>query len=323
MSKTTPTLERVRAPLASCRGVPSIVQGTYGAVGNLELVVPDASDGLWVHWLNLDPEDARPGACSGRWSAGLHIAGGRRFEAAAALEVVPTRTLDVIASSDGQLLRTSWSAESGFRDLVPLGIAAASVSIAQDPRSLELRLIGPSPTEGLAEGRFEPSGTWEAIASSSFAGGWGSGDDAPGPPEIVAASITFLPSGIVRVAVAENGELWRSDSCGARRMASGVRAGAVALVDPDGELEVVAIDGRHGLRLCSATADLAFAASLGHVDAVTACRVDRGGRGIAVVAQVGGRLWWCPPPGVEGELRLVETEAWMPAGSTAINRRPR
>ena len=58
-------IEHLSTP--SARGVPGLVQGVYGEVGNLELVVPGA-DGLWVYWFNADPVDHRREAP--RWAIG-------------------------------------------------------------------------------------------------------------------------------------------------------------------------------------------------------------------------------------------------------------
>ena len=142
-----------------------------------------------------------------------------------------------------------------------------------------------------------------------------------------AASAVFSPGGTLRVAVVTaGGDLWLGDGDGsAKQLGAGFRAGAVALADPDGSVAVVAIDAEEGLRLCSAGADLPFAASLGVIDAVAACRVDRGGRGIAVVARVDDALWWCPAPGAadDSEPCPVVTDAWVSVGHEPINGRMR
>jgi hypothetical protein len=46
-------------------GRPGLTHGRYGAVGNLELVVPAVDDGLWVGWFNCDPVESHTGAAVG------------------------------------------------------------------------------------------------------------------------------------------------------------------------------------------------------------------------------------------------------------------
>lgn len=100
------------------RGVPGLVQGAYGAAGNLELVVPDHEDGLWVFWFNADPPGTEPvgGIESGQWSAGLAFATGARYDAAA---IHQTRRgpdfLEVIAATDGLVESWYWSPGPGFQ----------------------------------------------------------------------------------------------------------------------------------------------------------------------------------------------------------------
>jgi len=105
----------LRAPLAPAHGTHGLAQSRYGARGNLELVVPDREDGLWVYWRNTADEDVRPGAVAGGWSAGLHFGVGRRYDHAAVLQ---TRHgpdfVEVVAGADGRVERTFWSPGDGF-----------------------------------------------------------------------------------------------------------------------------------------------------------------------------------------------------------------
>lgn len=312
-------LELVRAPLAPCGGVPSLVQGTYGQVGNLELVFPDAQGGLWVHWRNLDPDDVRPGARAGGWSAGLRVASDRHFDASSTIETAETRSLVVVASAGGEVLTTAWTAEAGFGAVEPVGVSGTVAGLLQAPGSRELLLLTVSDAGMVAVHGSSGSGAWSALEPTRYL------DPARATP-IVAASTFFTAAGeLGMVVVRADGELWLVGRPGGPRwLASGVGAGVVALVDPDGRLEVIAVDADAGLRLWSESRDDVFASSLGRVDAVAACRVDRGGRGIAAVARVGDRLWWCPAlPGDEAAnaTQVVESDAWAPVDVRSINGR--
>lgn len=113
----TTTLAEIRAAFAPARGTPAVTQGRYGDVGNLELVVPDEKDGLWVYWRNNDAHDVRPGALAGEWSAGLHFAAGRQYDAVAVLQATHGPDfLEVLARSGSDVYRTYWSPGDGFTD---------------------------------------------------------------------------------------------------------------------------------------------------------------------------------------------------------------
>lgn len=116
------------------RGPASIAQGVYGAAGNLELIVADASDGLWVHWFNADPPGTEPvsGVSPGEWSGGMLFAEGTAYESAVIhqsrrgpdyLEVIAVR-------ADGGAESWYWSPGPGFqrRDGVLPGGGPASLS---------------------------------------------------------------------------------------------------------------------------------------------------------------------------------------------------
>ena len=127
----------VRVPLAPARGTPAITQSTYGLVGNLELVVPDAEDGLWVHWRNNDDEDVVPGVVSGGWSAGLHFASGARYDAVAVLQ---TRQgpdfVEVLARSGTRVDRTFWSPGNGFSRPEPAFAADGMLELLEEDDAL-------------------------------------------------------------------------------------------------------------------------------------------------------------------------------------------
>lgn len=85
-------------------------------MGNLELMTPDRSTGLWVFWGNTDPAPTRAGPPSGAWSGGLRVATGRRW---AAVCLVQSRRgpdfLEAVAADAGMVQRLYWSPGAGFR----------------------------------------------------------------------------------------------------------------------------------------------------------------------------------------------------------------
>ncbi|MER5950377.1 hypothetical protein ABT127_30475 [Streptomyces sp. NPDC001904] len=86
--------------------------------GNLELVLCDEQDGLWVHWFNSDPQGTAPepgGPPPGEWSGGLRFATGRRYDE---VGVVQSRHgphhLELVARSGDASHRLRWSPEAAF-----------------------------------------------------------------------------------------------------------------------------------------------------------------------------------------------------------------
>jgi hypothetical protein len=110
-------------------GRPGLVQGRYGAAGNLELVVPDPEDGRWVAWFNADQNDAHAGAAVREWSGGLRFATGRQYLAASIAQVEPgPNALEVLGvTAEHDLVRHVWRAATGF---VEIGSLASGVSHA-------------------------------------------------------------------------------------------------------------------------------------------------------------------------------------------------
>ncbi|MEU2657287.1 hypothetical protein ABZ615_18415 [Streptomyces sp. NPDC007325] len=115
-SSAAPLLD---VPFPPLLGSPGFAQGLYGTRGNLELVVPDPHDGLWVFWHNNDPEgsgtDPVPGPPPGCWSGGLHFAAGRRYTSAAVIQSVhgPDH-LELLAGDGNGVHRLRWSPEHAF-----------------------------------------------------------------------------------------------------------------------------------------------------------------------------------------------------------------
>ncbi|MFD8568753.1 hypothetical protein [Streptomyces sp. NPDC059639] len=108
---------RVASPPVSRGGI-GLAQGRYGVRGNLELVLCDEQDGLWVLWFNSDPQDTAPepgGPPPGEWSGGLRFAAGRRYDE---VGVVQSRHgphhLELVARSGDSSHRLRWSPEAAF-----------------------------------------------------------------------------------------------------------------------------------------------------------------------------------------------------------------
>jgi len=122
----------VVAPHVPTVGTPSLVQGVYGARGNLELLACDPADGLWVFWFDSDlPSDARqsPDVAPGEWSSGLRFARGGAYTAAQILQgTLGPDHLEVLAlTPSGELESWWWSPERAFQrrpEIVARGIAS-------------------------------------------------------------------------------------------------------------------------------------------------------------------------------------------------------
>lgn len=100
-------------------GAASVAQGVYGLRGNLELVVADIADGLWVFWFNADLTSdplETPDVPPGSWSAGLQFASGHRYRSAQILQSpLGPDHLEVLALTvDGVLQSWFWSPGPGF-----------------------------------------------------------------------------------------------------------------------------------------------------------------------------------------------------------------
>mgnify|MGYP000308238426 CR=1 FL=1 len=108
----------IRSP-SPTRGPASVTQGIYGEEGNLELVVADAEDGLWVHWFNSDPWGTPPvsGVEPGQWSGGLRFAEGTQYESAVIHQTpLGPHYLEVVAVRfDGPAESWYWSPGPGFQ----------------------------------------------------------------------------------------------------------------------------------------------------------------------------------------------------------------
>jgi hypothetical protein len=110
----------VVGPRRDTAGPVSLVQGVYGARGNLELVACDTRDGLWVFWFNADAADdpvGSPDVLPGSWSGGLDFAAGARYVDAVILQsTLGPDHLEVLALTDAGVLESwYWSPGPGFQ----------------------------------------------------------------------------------------------------------------------------------------------------------------------------------------------------------------
>lgn len=117
------------ADLPPLTGSPGMAQGSYGDVGNLELLVPAAGGGLEVFWFNADAVEHRHGAARGCWSGALHVFGHEDVRIARISQVAAgPRFLEALAvTRDGSLHRLYWTPTDGF---VAAGILASDVIAA-------------------------------------------------------------------------------------------------------------------------------------------------------------------------------------------------
>lgn len=136
MSKNEQMTERPPLEIGPDRptvGPPSLTQGVYGARGNLELLVADPVDGLWVYWFNADEADdpGDPAVPRGAWSEGLRVAVGTRYAAGVLLqgELGPDHLELLALTAAGEVESWWWSPGPGFQrrsDIVTRGVAVAA-----------------------------------------------------------------------------------------------------------------------------------------------------------------------------------------------------
>jgi hypothetical protein len=149
-------------------GAVSLMQGVYGARGNLELLACDAGAGLWVFWFNADLDTdplATPDVPPGSWSAGLHFAPGHRYVDAQILQsTLGPDHLEVLAlRDDGALESWYWSPGPGFqRRVTDAATGVARFAAAHERGALHATLVD---AEGLvrhiaSSPRGYPSRTW-------------------------------------------------------------------------------------------------------------------------------------------------------------------
>jgi hypothetical protein len=179
MSKNEQMTRAVIDDAGRTAGPASLCQGVYGARGNLELIVPDAADGLWVHWFNSDlPSDPAASADvpPGTWSGGLRFATGRAYAAAVILQspLGPDHLEVLSVTRNRELESWYWSPGPGFqrRGTVVSGTDAIAATIAQDGAlDAAARVTGAwrrlvAGPEGYPERRWVDTGPTEAPPAS-------------------------------------------------------------------------------------------------------------------------------------------------------------
>lgn len=119
MAAAPPSDLRTAVPPAN-RGGLALAQGRYGVRGNLELLLCDEKDGLWVLWFNNDPDGTPPdagGPPPDEWSGALRFGTGRRYDSADVVQSVHgPHHLEVLARSGTAAHRLRWSPAKAFTD---------------------------------------------------------------------------------------------------------------------------------------------------------------------------------------------------------------
>ncbi|NEA41851.1 hypothetical protein [Streptomyces sp. SID11385] len=168
MAAAPPPAPRTALPPPNGGGL-ACAQGRYGLRGNLELLLCDEEDGLWVLWFNNDPEDTAPeagGPPPGSWSGALRFGTGRRYDD---VQVVQSahgpHHLEVLARSGARTHRLRWNPETAFttEEPPPTGSVRAA-SLTEDPDgTLWTAVLGEdgSPRLFRADAGAYPRLTWE------------------------------------------------------------------------------------------------------------------------------------------------------------------
>lgn len=134
----------VVAEVPPVAGAVGLVQGRYGAAGNLELVAPAADTGLWVFWFNADPGDTCSGALRREWSGGLHFGPDTSVGWAWITQMrAGPDFLEVLAACGTDVHRYMWTPSDGFADR---GVIAHDVtscsSVVESSNRLHLLITG-------------------------------------------------------------------------------------------------------------------------------------------------------------------------------------
>ncbi|MFF7331853.1 hypothetical protein [Streptomyces sp. NPDC008150] len=182
MAAQPPALLRTADPPPGRGGI-ALAQGRYGLRGNVELLLCDASDGLWVLWFNSDPPGTEPepsGPPPGEWSGALRFGTGRRYDD---VQIVQSRHgphhLEVYARSGTHLHRLRWSPEAAFttEDPPPAGTVTTATAAETTDGTPWIAHLGTDRQARLL--RADPSGhprlAWSAPpgdASRLPAGNW-------------------------------------------------------------------------------------------------------------------------------------------------------
>ncbi|RII15620.1 hypothetical protein DSC45_17465 [Streptomyces sp. YIM 130001] len=309
------------------RGGLGLSQGRYGERGNLELVLCDEDDGLWVLWHNTDPEHTRtpPGSPPpGEWSGGLHFAGGHRYDD---VRVLQSRNgpdhLEVLAHSGGTAKRLRWSPDAAFTaEEPPPGSPALGLSLAETTDGALWTVLSPAPGDRPRLHQADPAAyprlTW--TAGDTCAPAAADGRD-------VREVLLVAGPGALRPCVLEvspKGSRWTDPAGRASALPGAVRAAAVHAAHgflaflSDGEAGLLAVrPGEYRPRTLPLPGS-------GPVTALAATPVRHDPRRTDLVIRRGGALWHLTDRGPGTDLvsrRVISRLRSSADGSAPVHRR--
>jgi hypothetical protein len=235
MTESRGILSRI-PPAAGSIGV---IQGAYGARGNLELCYPDPSSGLWVCWFNNDPPGTSAPVPPGFWSQGLRFGQEGYTSATITQATRGPDFLEVLGCAGDRLHRWTWRPESGFglTDVLPSPLGPVS-----DPCCLETAtglVAAARATDRLL--------VWDGEADDGYPSlSWLTRPVIPLPDRTVQVATTAVADDALRfAAVSSSGQV----------LLGGVDAEWVRLPTPADVTLVAWPRGGHGRHLLVATAD--------------------------------------------------------------------
>ncbi|MFG3332486.1 hypothetical protein ACGFZZ_10935 [Streptomyces tendae] len=307
-------------PPPPSRGGVGLAQGRYGARGNLELVLCDEDDGLWVLWHNTDPEgtETPEGAPPpGAWSGALHFAAGRRYDD---VRVLQSRNgpdhLEVLARSGTTAHRLRWSPEAAFTaEAPPPGRPAPALALTETADGALWTVLSPGTGAGTAVLHRGDPARYPDLAWSP------AGGPQPGEAVLVGAPDAVRPGALT---VTPEHTLWTAPDGAESALPGAVRAAAVPgphgplvfLSDGDGDLLAVRPgDGGHRTLRLPGT---------GPVTALAATEVRHDPRRTDLVVRRGDTLWHVTDlgPGTKPACGVLVSTVRRDAGGTGpVHRR--
>ncbi|MFB8419662.1 hypothetical protein ACFC63_29570 [Streptomyces albidoflavus] len=314
------------APPPHSRGGIGLAQGRYGARGNLELVLCDEDEGLWVLWHNTDPEstptpDGAPPP--GEWSGGLHFAAGRRYDE---VRVLQSRNgpdhLELLAGSGRTAHRLRWSPEAAFTaEASPEGRPLPCVALAETDDGALWTVLSPASGTGPAElYRADPARHPELDWSPA---GPLDAPDGPPPHQVALLAVPGAVRPAVLTVLAARSR-WTSPDGAVSELPGAGHAAAVHR--PEGPL-VFLSDGGDDLLVVRPGTPRHRTVRLpgtGPVGALAATVVQHDPRRTDLVVRRGERLWHLTDlgPGTEPVARPLVSTVRREAGGTApVHRR--
>jgi hypothetical protein len=309
--------------LPAVAGRPGIAQGSYGRLGNLELVCPDPDTGFWVLWWNADPTDARSGARPGAWSGGLHVPTGHRHGSAAITQLRRGPSfLEVVLGGPEGVHRTTWSPEGGFSPVRLLAAGGSPSRLVEPPLGDALHLLVGSPSSAL---HLHGSATWYPTL-----------DWAAAPLAAVATWPTALApdgaTGLLAVVASAGGLVarrWDPSTGWTERARLGlagpcVEVELVSLPGGDVLVMVLSADGTLATELLRPDGSTAPAAAPDlRADSFSAAASTVDGGRVELVARTGATLrhTWRGADGTWVEPVAVRSETWADPSLTTVHRR--